>query len=341
MMKILKTGIVGTSLALLMLLAAAQVEAANPTEVKMAVIFGSPIESPWNTAFMQTMERIKAEKPHGLAVGFDYTESVKRPDAERILRDYANTGKYPIMWAHSTFSDAVNVLRKEYPDLLWVVTGGGNEKQEANGYWFDAVTHEPAYLLGVAAGMMTKSNVIGGVAAFPYPNENIPMNAFVDGAKSVNPKINAKVTYIGAWFDPPKTKESAKAQIAAGADMIFATRFGVFEAAEEGKALVFGYMVDQHKVNPKVVVSSAMVQFDPAVKFAIDEWWKLKTQGKKYAAPKDQPITFTMAEGGSALAPFHAFKDTLPKDVLAKVEQAKAEILSGKLKVPLNGAPIK
>ncbi len=312
-----------------------------PTELKIAVIYGSPIESPWNTAFIQSMDRIKAEKPRGLNISFDYTESVKRPDAERILRDYANSGKYQIIWAHSTFADAVLLLQKRYPDLMWVVTGGGNEALKDNGYWFDAVTHEPAYLQGVIAGMMTKSNIIGGVAAFPFPNENIPMNAFVAGAKSVNSAITAKVTYIGSWFDPPKAKESARAQIAAGADMIFATRFGVFEAAAENNVLVFGYMVDQHDVSPKTVVTSSMVRFDPSIKFAIEEWWAFKTQGKRYDAPKSQPIVFTMAQGGSALSPYHAFQSKLPKEILARVEQIKADIMSGKLTVPLNSAPLK
>lgn len=327
--------------AVLALLAGSAAVAQAPTEVRFAVIYASPIESPWNTAFIQSMERVKAAKPRGLTVSYDQTESVKPGDAERVLTGYAASGKYQIIWAHSIYSDAVAVLQKRFPDLMWVVTGGGNEALSGNGYYIDAVTHEPAFLMGAIAGMMTKSKVIGVIAGFPNQTENIPSNAFILGAKSVHPDLAARVTYIGSWFDPPKTKESARAQIAAGADMIFSTRFGAFEAAAEGNALVFGHMVDQHKVNPKVVVTSSMVRFDPSIVFAIDEWWAFRTQGKRYAAPKAQPIVYSMAQGGSDLAPFHAFQERLPKDVLARAEQMKADVLAGRLKIPVNAAPAK
>jgi len=340
MMKML-TRFVHGGFAVLALLATSAAVAQAPTEVRFAVVYASPIESPWNTAFIQSMERIKAAKPRGLTVSFDHTESVKPADAERVLGGYAASGKYQIIWAHSIYSDAVASLQKRFPDLMWVVTGGGNEALSGNGYYIDAVTHEPAYLMGVIAGLMTKSKTVGVIAAFPNQTENIPSNAFILGAKSVRPDITARVTYIGSWFDPPKTKESARAQIAAGADMIFSTRFGAFEAAAEGNALMFGHMVDQHKVSPKVVVSSSIVRFDPAIMFAIEEWWAFKTQGKRYDAPKAQPVVYSMAQGGSALAPFYAFQERLPKDVLAKVEQIKADILAGKVKIPVNSAPAK
>ena len=75
--------------------------------------------------------------------------------------------------------------------------------------------------------------MIGAVAAFPFPNVNLPLNGYIEGAKSVNPDVEAKVTYLESWFDPPKGRESAAAQLAAGADFIYAERFGPFEAVSE------------------------------------------------------------------------------------------------------------
>jgi basic membrane lipoprotein Med (substrate-binding protein (PBP1-ABC) superfamily) len=311
-----------------------------PTELKIALILDTAIESPWNTAFLQALERLQAEKPHGLTISYDLTESVAQPDHERVLREYANSGEYPIIWAHSAFSDAVGLLKDEYPELLWVVTGAGNSPDPVGGnvYWLDAYTHEPAYLMGIIAGMMTESNIIGAVAAFPFPNVNIGLNAFVAGAKSVNPEVEAKVTYIESWFDPPKAKESAEAQIAAGADFIYAERFGVFDAAAEKGILAFGNQVDQHDVAPEVVVTSAAIRFDPAAKFIIDEWWNYETQGTPYDAPQ-KPIIFFMKEGGSEIAPYYEFEDKLPPEVLEAVEKAQAEIMAGTLEVPINDAP--
>ena len=317
--------------------AAAQPVAENPTELNIAAIFISPVEEPWNTSWLQTIDRLKAEKPHGLTINLDYTENVAPPDAERVLRQYAETGKYQIIWAHSAFGDAVKVLKDEYPDILWAYSGSGNEPLGGNAYWTDVFVHEPAYLAGIIAGKMTKSNVIGAVAAFPYPNVNLPLNAYIAGAKSVNPDVEAKVTFIESWFDPPKAKESALAQIAAGADFIYAERFGPFEAAREKGVLAFGHFVDQNSVTPEVVVTSALALWDPATKTVIDAWWDHVTQGKPYDAPTER-IVFTMKDGGSDLAPYHNFADQLPKDVIEAVEKAKAEIMAGTLEVPFNEA---
>ena len=83
------------------------------------------------------------------------------------------------------------------------------------------------------AGKLTKSNTIGTVAAMDIPEVARLTNAFCTGAKEVNPAVKCKVTFIGSFFDPPKAKEAALAQIAAGVDVIYAERFGVIEAAQE------------------------------------------------------------------------------------------------------------
>jgi basic membrane protein A len=308
-----------------------------PTELKIALVLETAVESPWNTAFLQSLERVQQEKPHGLTISYDMTESVAMADAERVLRQYADSGKYQIIWAHSGFSDAVNVLKKQYPNLLWVVTGAGNDPVGENAYWIDAYLHEPSYLMGIIAGKMTKTNVLGVVAAYPFPNVNIQVNGFIEGAKSVNPNVDVKVTYIESWFDPPKAKESALAQIAAGADFILAERFGVFDAAKEKGIFAFGSQVDQYDVAPEVVLTSAVIRFDPALKYIIEEWWNHETQGKAYNAPT-QAVIYFMKDGGSDIAPFHGNESKISKEALEAVQQAKAKIMDGSLKVPVNPA---
>jgi basic membrane protein A len=314
---------------------------AEPKTFNVGAIFLSPVDEPWNTAWLQAWDRIKAEKPHGLTINVDYTENVAPPDAERVLRQMAASGKYQAIFAHSSFSDSVKVVAKEYPDILWAISGSGNTGIGGNVYWFYVWNYEPAYLMGIIAGKMTKTNKIGAVAAFPYDDVNAPLNSFFAGAKSVNPSIKVLNTYIESWFDPPKAKDAATAQLAAGADFIYAERFGPFDAvAAHPGTYAFGHFVDQNSVSPKVVLTSALVTWDPNLKLWLEAWWDHVTQGKPYNAPVDK-VQFLMKDGGADLAPYHDLASVIPQDVQDAVAAAKAQILSGQLVIPLEVAPVK
>jgi len=307
--------------------------AKQPTELKVGVILQTPVDSPFHASFLESLKKAQAGKPHGLNITYDLTEGVAYADADRVLRQYADTGKYQIMWCNSSYVDAVGKVMADYPEILWIVTGGGNRALGGNMYWLDLYNHEPAYLAGIIAGKMTKSDVLGVVAAFPYTNVTVPVNGFISGAKSVNPDVKVKVAFLGSWYDPPKAKESATAQIATGADFIFAERFGVFDAAAEAGIYAFGNQTDQWELKPEVVLTSALMKFDGGLGYIIDRWWEHATTGAPYNAPQEM-IYFTMKDGGSDLAPFHGHEKDIPQDVLALVEDTKAKILSGELEIP-------
>lgn len=313
-------------------------KANTPTELHIGAVFGSTIDEAWYKAYVQSFERIKATNPHGLKITLDYTENVWGEDAERALREYAETGKYQILWGTSSYSDQIKNLKDKYPEILWAFTGSGNTALGGNAYWTYNHVQESAYLLGVIAGYNTKTNVIGAVAGFPYDDVNDVLNAYIDGAKSVNPKVKAKITFIESWYDPPKAKEATYALIAAGADHIYAERQGPFEACVEKKVFCFGQYEDQNSLAPDAVISSTILKWDPAFTYLIDEWWKHVTEGKAYNAPKD-PVWFTMAQGSCDIAPFHSFEKTLPADLIQKVTQLHQDILDGKLKVELKVGP--
>jgi basic membrane lipoprotein Med (substrate-binding protein (PBP1-ABC) superfamily) len=303
-------------------------------DLKIALVLDTTIEEGWAASYIQAMDAVIAEKPQGLNVEYKYVENVSTGDGERVMKTFANMGGYDVLVFHSgSYKDAAMAVAKAYPDKLIVVNGSGFKAVGGNILHTDAWAHEAAYLMGIVAGKMTKTSTIGAVAAFPYANINLPVNAFFAGAKSVNPDIKQVVTYIESWFDPAKAKESAAAQISAGADMIFAERFGVFEAAREGGIYAFGNKKDEHNAAPDVVLSSAISSWGGTINKAVTIWKENKENGKGYNLPAETFVA-TMAEGGSAMAPYHNLESKVPQDVKDLVEKTRQEIMAGTLKVP-------
>src|SRR5690606_23642510 len=149
--------------------------------------------------------------------------------------------------------EAVRRVARDYPDIAFVF-GSGLGPVEPNFSVFDNWIHEPAYLSGLIAGSVSESGVIGVVGGFPVPEVNRIVHAFIVGAKEVNPEARVLVSFIDSWFEPAAAKEAALAQADAGADVLFAERFGVIEAAEERGAYAFGNMSDQNSLAPETVI---------------------------------------------------------------------------------------
>ncbi|MBI4770147.1 MAG: BMP family protein, partial [Chloroflexi bacterium] len=199
---------------------------------------------------------------------------------------------------------------------------------------FDNWIHEPAYLCGPIAGKMTRSNVIGVVAAMPIPEVNRIVNAFTQGAKEVNPDVKVTVSFINSFFDPAKAKEATLALIDAGADVIYAEREGGIEAAAEKGLFAFGSLTDQNAEAPGYVLTGPVWNMGPTVDYVIKQ-----VKAGTFTA-QDLKDFSTMVKGGSDLAPYHGNESKIPADVLDLVKQKRADIISGKLRVDINeGAP--
>ncbi len=315
--------------------------AAQPTTLKIAIVTTTAKEEPWNTALLQAMDRVVAAKPHGLTITYTFQEQIATTDGTRVLGELASSGQYGIIWGHSVYPDAIQALGPKYPDIAFVGAGSGYEPMGQNMYWVDMHINEAAYLNGIIAGKMTKSNVIGAVAAYPYANVNEPINAFIEGAKSVNPDVKVKMNYINSWYDPAKAKEAALAEIAAGADYIYAERFGPFEAATEKGVYAFGHYTDQNELAPNTVVSSSLALWNPCINAIIDAWWNHTVNGAAYNAPTDKALYFLMKDGASDIAPFHSFDAIIPQDVKDLVSQTRSDILAGKLNLQANENEVK
>ena len=196
---------------------------------------------------------------------------------------------------------------------------------------FDNYIHEPCYLMGIIAGNMTKAKKIGMVGGYAIVEVNRLFHAFMNGARSVKPDIQFKVTFIGSWYDPPKAKEAAFAQIEAGVDIMYAERAGVVDACREKGILAFGNVNDMNKEeNGKdVVVTSALWHMESAINYAI----QLTKQGK-FKAEEYHSWTM-MAKGGASLAPYYEFDSVVPASVKSQIASLASDIKSGEFVVEI------
>jgi basic membrane protein A and related proteins len=324
--------LVGAGVALLVAVGATA-SADEPRTLRIAGILSAGKEAPWENSFVDSMDRIVAAKPHGLDIKVNYTENVS-DNAEQVFRAYAETGEYDILFGDTAYADAIEKLKDEFPDTMFVMSGSGNRGLGGNAYWIFVHAHEPTYAMGVLAGKLTKSNVVGIVSTFPAEDTNDQINAFLAGARAANPQVRRKVTFIQSWFDPQKSNEATAAQAAAGADMIFEMS-GAFEACQEKGIGCFGNYVDVASFAPKVVVASTIVRWDPQINWIVEEWWKAKTRGTKFDAPTE-PKWFPWSQGSGDLVINPDWSGKIPDEVRETVEETAAAIKSGARTVPLD-----
>src|SRR6478736_4296789 len=135
----------GFVLATAAMLSAAAAE--NPTKLKIAGILSAGKEAPWETSFVSSMDRVIAAKPHGLDIEVNYTENVS-DNAEQVFRTYAETGEYDILFGDTAYVDAIEKLKDEFPNTMFVMSGSGNRGLGGNAYWLFVHAHEPAYVMG-------------------------------------------------------------------------------------------------------------------------------------------------------------------------------------------------
>jgi basic membrane lipoprotein Med (substrate-binding protein (PBP1-ABC) superfamily) len=291
-------------------------------KLKVAGIYTVPFEQQWAGRLHTAL---KAAEARG-EIEYKASENVSNADYERVMREYATAGNMLIVGEAFAVEAAARKVAKDFPKTAFLM-GSSGKPVAPNFSVFDNYIQEPAYLSGMVAGGMTKSNKIGMVGGFPIPEVNRLMNAFMAGAKEVNPKVEFSVSFINSWFDPPKAKEAAFAMIDKGADVMYAERFGVSDAAREKGKLAIGNVINTQAQYPDTVVSSALWHFEPSADRAI----KLIKEGR-YSA-EDYGQYSMMKYKGSSLAPLGTFEKKVPADVVTKMRAKEKAILAGSFTV--------
>ncbi len=302
---------------------------AGSGKLKVAAVFETPIEEPWVSQIHVALLQAKKE----LGIEYTWSESVTSADFSRILRGYAEDG-YDLIMGDSFGTERITRrVAKDYPKVAFAF-GSGIGPAEPNFGVFDNWIHEPAYLAGMIAGKLTKSNTVGTVAAMAIPEVNRLSNAFCSGAKEVNKAVKCKFSFIGSFFDPPKAKEAAIAQIEAGVDVLYAERFGVIEAAKERGVIAIGNMSDQSSLGPDTVVTSVVWDMWPTVKQVVS-----LVKAGVFSSQDFGQFSY-MGKGGSFLAPYQAWDKKLPDEVKKLIATRRQEILDGTFRVDIDeGAP--
>jgi len=260
-----------------------------------------------------------------------YAENV--PEEKQAVESAAVTmidqGASVIIGTSYGFMDALESLAAEYPDVMFIHFSGNKMNDTNFGNFFGAM-EEPRYLAGMVAGLMTKSNKIGYIAAFPYTELLIGINAFTLGAKSVNPSAEVKVVYTNSWYDPANEKAAAEALLAQGCDVLeqHCDTTGPQIAAEAAGAYAIGYNLDSRDAAPGAFLTAPLwhheVYYIKAVQEIMDGTWK------------PESYYGTMADGYVSLA---EMTDLVPADVQAKVKEVEAKIKAGEF--PIFVGPIK
>jgi basic membrane lipoprotein Med (substrate-binding protein (PBP1-ABC) superfamily) len=296
--------------------------AQSPSKIKVAAVYTVPVEQQWVSRIHKALN---AAKDRG-EIEYVFSEKVANADYERVMREFAEKGNQLIVGESFAVEPAARKVAKDYPKT-WFLMGSSGKPQPPNFAVFDNYIQEPAYLTGMIAGGMTKTNKIGMVGGYPIPEVNRLMHAFMAGAKEVNPKVEFTVTFIGSWFDPPKAKEAAFAMIEKGADVLYAERFGVSDAAKERGKLAIGNVIDTQNDYPNTVVASALWNMEPTIDRAL-----AAVKGGTFKA-EDYGQYSLMKFKGSELAPLGTFAAKVPSELQTKVKAKEKDILDGKFKV--------
>ena len=304
------------------LLASTGIAAAE--KIKVAAIYTLPVEQQWISRIHKALNTA-AERG---SIDYTYSESVANTDYERVMREYAEQGQNLIVGEVFGLERAARKVAKDYPETAFLM-GSSFGPVGPNFSVFDNWIHEPSYLTGMVAGSMTKSNVIGMVGGYAIPEVNRLMHAFMDGARDVNPDVKFLVNFIDSWYDPPKAKESAFAMMDAGADIMYAERFGVSDAAVERGIKAIGNVIDTSADYPGTILASAIWHMEATIDKAVSN----VAAGSFEAADYGQ-YSFMAFNGGSLILD----ESLVPSDIATAVKAKEQEIMDGLFRVNVNDA---
>ena len=302
--------------------AAAPAPAAAAAPLNIAFAYVGPVgDGGWT--FAHDNGRKALEKEFGDKIKTTFVESVpESADAERVFRDMVGQGNKLIFGTTFGYMEPMLKVANDSKDIKFEHATG--YKTAENMRTYDSRTYEGAYMAGVIAGAMTKSNTLGVVGSIPIPEVLRNINSFTLGAQSVNPKVTTKVVWVNEWFSPPKETEAATALINGGADVLFQNTGSpaVLKTAQEKGKRAFGWDSDMTAYGPKAHLASATINWGPyyikATQDALDGKW---ATGQSWWGVKEGAIDIV------------SIAEDVPAETKTKVEEIKKGLKDGSFSI--------
>jgi len=311
--------------------AAASAAPAKAEPLKVAFAYVGPVgDGGWT--FAHDNARKALEKQFGDKIVTSFVEKVpEAADAERVFRDMAGQGNKLIFGTTFGYMEPMLKTAADLKDVKFEHATG--YKQAENMRTYDSRTYEGAYMAGVIAGGMTKTNTIGVVGSIPIPEVVRNINSFTLGAQSVNPKVKTKVVWVNEWFNPPKETEAAQSLMNGGADVLMQNTdsSAVLQTAEKAGKLAFGWDSDMTAYAPKAHLASAIINWAPYYIKATGDALEGKWKG-------GEASWWGVKEGAIDIV---SISDKVPAELKAKVEAVKAGLKDGSYKIwkgPITGS---
>ena len=308
-------------LVLAALLAAGPSTHAADEPLRVAFIYVDPVgDTGWS--FQHDLARRELERVLGAKVKTTYVENVPATaDAERVIRQLVVAGNQLIFTTSFGYMEPTLRVAKLFPKVHFEHATG--YKSAANVVTYETRFYEGAYLLGVLAGMTTKSNTLGYVGSFPIPEVIRNIDAFTLGARSVNPKATTKVIWVDTWYDPGKERQAAEALIAQGADVLCQNTDSpaTVQAAEQHGVHAFGWDSDMSKYGPHAQLTANTENW---ADYYIEE--ARQTMAGTWTGGRH--VANGLKENMVVLTPLNK---SVPPDVARLFEEKKRAIIDGKL----------
>ena len=296
----------------------------TPAFASPAMVYdmGGKFDKSFNEAAYRGIERWKKEtgKP---VLEFEIANESQR---EQALRRMAERGATPIIATGFAQSSTVEKIAKEFPKLQFTVIDGIAKLPNVQSILFKE--HEGSFLVGMIAALTSKTGKVGFVGGMDIPLIRKFQCGYEQGVKYANPKAEVFVNMVGttgaAWNDPARGGELERSQFAKGADVVFAaaggTGIGVYQAAKDSGKFAIGVDSNQNHLQPGTMLTSMVKRVD----LAVYEAAKSHKPGMVSLGLKEDAVDYALDQYNAKL---------ISADIKKKVDQAKADVIAGKIKV--------
>lgn len=302
-------------------------EPAEESEIKMAVLLSGTVDDlSWNYQMQQAALRVAEE--HGFEV--DFSEQVPAAEAERVIREYADSG-YNFIITHSfSYGEALFNVAPDYPDVNFAWPGGIQRTAE-NVADYDQPFYQAAYVMGVMAGEISETGIFSFLVGFDIPVCHSMYESFRLGTQVTNPDAQVLFTVVGDWADVARAKEAALAHIDAGADYVascgFGPTLGAIEAARDRDIYASSYVGNMSSIAPETVLLNMVWDLYPLLSLFVEEIEAGTFQPGKW-------YSYGVAEDALLIVVNSELADVVPEEAASQAEEVVEAIKGGTFEVP-------